>query len=1121
MKKIHIGLDIGIASVGWAVLDDDLKIIKHGVRMFDHLEHGTSNELLSAARRAARAQRRQVTRRKTLKRDFIKWALNEKMITLDYPEKVDAGIDKSKPITEYKELVIKEFTEKYIKTNYSEKVDGLPSILGLRKRALSSKLSLEDLVRVLYWYLANRGYKYEDNDKSTKGDEEKFKELVNKTGELPVDVQINFFNEAGYYRGALNRYFSNKKYQLELEIILKNQELTNDQIEYYLGLYTRQKSFEIGPGNEKTPSKYGVYTLENGKVIRKYENVWEKTIGKCSIFSNEFRAPKNSTSAQVFNLLNDLNNITINGNTKLTTEDKISIINNIAIKASTDTTCAKNTIKYICDKYELDIKEAMEEGNKIVAGFRINKKNQPIMSLVTIPNKLNVGSIVNPDCTFDFAEFDDVALLFNKTTVKEIREEKLNKKYSEYFEKLSAVPGWSGTHAYSLKALKLLIEKMLVSNQNSMQIVYSECLVNDVKNNIITEGGYIKTNWIFDLIASPTIKRSINQSVGVLNALIKKYKKEYTVGSITIEMARETNNKKAKLQEKERQAYLEKRNKENAKYIEEVERLSGRKCSSKALFKLMLFDEQCGKDAYTGEELNKFDLIIHPGYADIDHIIPYSKSFDNSMANKVLTKHVNNSAKGNRTPFMWMNNSDFDRMSKIWNSWYAKAGNRKVAAKKLENLLDRTNYNIDGANIDFIGRNLADTRYITREVLAAVKKLAEHKNYPDLKVSVINGRVTSYIKGSMDSRSAPLLIPEEFGTPFVYDEKLGREVKNRSWNGHHAQDAAIVAFVSNAGYVNAKTIEKIISDPLYINGKKKEYIDAQINSSNKLSDLIAKADMFKLELNKNISEVRFSYKKEFKTNTRLFNETVYGSKIVGEKLITVESKKLVDLDYKKAYDVLNSEKLLMAQDRGGQKVFAELKKILELYSNEKLPFRAYVDKNSKIVGDDLVRFTLKTDLGNDINYAVKVVKSLSSDVDVDSVIFKKDGSGFNKSMEWVKGRVYTDAKGKAKLIAINATNTKFVNGQVITDEDKIMRIMKAQGVSNFDSYLELDKNEIVRFYCTKANRVRTFRVVGLIPQAHKIEVKAIDSLPIPGKRDQRALNSLMDNGLKIVKMSKV
>ena len=64
----RIGLDIGIASVGWAVLennshDEPFRIIDMGVRIFDTAEQPKTGASLAAPRREARSARRRLRRR--------------------------------------------------------------------------------------------------------------------------------------------------------------------------------------------------------------------------------------------------------------------------------------------------------------------------------------------------------------------------------------------------------------------------------------------------------------------------------------------------------------------------------------------------------------------------------------------------------------------------------------------------------------------------------------------------------------------------------------------------------------------------------------------------------------------------------------------------------------------------------------------------------------------------------------------------------------------------------------------------------------------------------------------------------------------------------------------------
>lgn len=61
-QKYTLGLDIGIASVGWAVLGDN-RIIDLGVRAFDKAETADRGESLNLQRRTARLLRRRLFRR--------------------------------------------------------------------------------------------------------------------------------------------------------------------------------------------------------------------------------------------------------------------------------------------------------------------------------------------------------------------------------------------------------------------------------------------------------------------------------------------------------------------------------------------------------------------------------------------------------------------------------------------------------------------------------------------------------------------------------------------------------------------------------------------------------------------------------------------------------------------------------------------------------------------------------------------------------------------------------------------------------------------------------------------------------------------------------------------------
>ena len=74
--------------------------------------------------------------------------------------------------------------------------------------------------------------------------------------------------------------------------------------------------------------------------------------------------------------------------------------------------------------------------------------------------------------------------------------------------------------------------------------------------------------------------------------------------------------------------------------------------------KVFLYDSQKCIDLYTGLKLDYDRVVSDPGYAEIDHILPRSRSFNDRMANKVLTLASSNRNKRERTPYEWMTSGE-------------------------------------------------------------------------------------------------------------------------------------------------------------------------------------------------------------------------------------------------------------------------------------------------------------------------------------------------------------------------------------------------------------------------------------------------------------------------------
>ena len=129
----RIGLDIGIASVGWAVLenntyDEPFRIIDLGVRIFDTAEQPKTGASLALPRREARSARRRLRRRRDRIERIKKLFQSEGLIDID------------------------EFEARYKKA-------GLPDVYKLRYEGLDRVLTDDELAQVLLHIAKHRGFK--------------------------------------------------------------------------------------------------------------------------------------------------------------------------------------------------------------------------------------------------------------------------------------------------------------------------------------------------------------------------------------------------------------------------------------------------------------------------------------------------------------------------------------------------------------------------------------------------------------------------------------------------------------------------------------------------------------------------------------------------------------------------------------------------------------------------------------------------------------------------------------------------------------------------------------------------------------------------------------------------
>lgn len=282
-------------------------------------------------------------------------------------------------------------------------------------------------------------------------------------------------------------------------------------------------------------------------------------------------------------------------------------------------------------------------------------------------------------------------------------------------------------------------------------------------------------------IANPTVHIGLGQMRRVINRLIEIYGKP---DEIVIELARDL---KMNAEEKAAERKKIRDNEEANRRREEQIRSAGYAPTPHIMRKLRLWDEQtygvhkvC---PFTGEPIS-FEMAISDA-TEIEHILPFSKTLDDSMANKVLSLREANRAKKDRSPY-----DAFHNDPKIGKYQYVYADILLRADSLPKN--KRWRFHPDAMDRfkdepEFLSRQLNENKYLSRIARQYLAHLYNEKAEKKLKVRAIPGKLTAMLRAKWGLNA---LLRGHNET--VVDED-GPARKNRDNHMHHALDAFVIA----------------------------------------------------------------------------------------------------------------------------------------------------------------------------------------------------------------------------------------------------------------------------------------------------------------------------------------
>ena len=322
-------------------------------------------------------------------------------------------------------------------------------------------------------------------------------------------------------------------------------------------------------------------------------------------------------------------------------------------------------------------------------------------------------------------------------------------------------------------------------------------IYNPSARRTIVDGDIIRSVKLLDspatnVFRNPVVMRVLHQLRNTLNELITQGVIDESDTSIVVETAREMNdaNWRAAINK-----YQRDREKENAKYRQDLmQYMPESKITSTDIDKVRLWEEQGKRCLYTGRNITMSQLLNHE--FEIEHTIPRSISFDDSLANKTICDTAFNGYKNNRFPSELLEHEAIlqnikpwmDKIKSLEKQIITQRNNSKSAATK--DAKDRATTNRHTLEMElsywrdkvsrfttkkeewkesFRNNQLNDTRMITKYAYHFLKTV-----FGD--VTVQRGEMTANFRKALGVQSL--------------DEK-----KNRDLHSHHAIDATILTLI--------------------------------------------------------------------------------------------------------------------------------------------------------------------------------------------------------------------------------------------------------------------------------------------------------------------------------------
>ena len=737
----RLAIDMGATSLGWCVLDLDENnnpcgILDMGVRIFPDGREAKSKEPLAVGRRGTRGAGRRRDRYLGRRRRLMEYMIETGLMPKD---------ERSR-----KELELK---DPYY----------------LRAKAAEEKVSLHELGRALFHINQRRGFKSNRKADSKSNESGAIKKAV---AELEQAMMAEGVKTLGQYL--------HKKHQAGTGVLARpTTKGQKNEYDFYpaRAMYEQEVDTILQKQREFHQDLTDEICEELKRIIFYQRPLKPQPVGWCTFEPKEHRARLASPAVQTFRILQEVNNLEVDElsetDPRLSEEDRRKVINELQKKKEMKFNAIRKLLNYTDDvKFNLEAAENRDklEGNS--TNFLLGKQEcfGDTWDNWSADQKEEVIKLLIEEPSHDVV----VATLTSKYGLTE-----------EQAEKASKAPLKDGHGRLSLKAINNILPYLEQGYQypDACRLAgyhHSDFRTGEVHDKLPYYGEVLQSSVIggsyeqedkhnpelyYGKINNPTVHIALNQLRKLVNALIDVYGHPHEVA---VELARDLKFGQQRLTEHNKR---QKDNRErNERINAELETL-GVSPNYQNRLKYKLWEELAEDPTkrccpFTGKQIGVNDLFSDE--FEIEHLLPFSRTFNDSPANKVVSHRSANRAKGNNSPFEAFGHT------KEWDDILARAEN--LPPNKRWRFKENAWEIAKGENEDLIARQLTDTQYMTRVAKKYMAHIVPQQKGED-RVYGIPGQLTSLLRA-------------KWGLNNVLDDSL--DEKDRSNHRHHAIDAFVV-----------------------------------------------------------------------------------------------------------------------------------------------------------------------------------------------------------------------------------------------------------------------------------------------------------------------------------------